>query len=700
MGPVSFSRLLSFPFLSWIFLSASYGQTGPAFCVVSAESPIVRSEGVAERVGDILLDCSGGRPGAVEEGNLSILPSAAVTNRLAANGTLDASLTINTGAGFQPSVAATPYAQGLAFNGIRFTIPATGKVTFRITNIRVNANQLGLSQRPIQALLAFNGLTDLAIQNNSPTIAVSGRGLRASFASRAIRCAGSPLPSTIDLPSLLAKGTFYTPARLTEGFPSAFQARDASATNGTRIVSRYSGFPAGAKLFVPDIVTGSSPQLVAVRVLNTDANGAGGAPITPGTFGADQNSVTEVPLFGGAGVAVYEIVSANPGVQESFSFPTFVGLGPVTEPAVASQQLSLGPLSAEATASSSAPVPRFVPVAPPSDCDRPEECEAQLVISGDALQFSGFAGGTAWNPRYIQIRNGNIAVTDMPWTVSVAYKTGSGWLMFAPQSGINNATVRFDVVMSNLTPGTYEATVTVDAGPQAGIRTLPVVARVSGLPEVPATPKPPETPTTPPPPPITVSSIGNAASPWPGAITPGSLATIKGTHFAGKSVAVTFDGLAATLLYTSESQLNLLVPAELGLKAKSQMVITVDGVSSAAQQVDLAPVAPAIFAGGILNENGTPNDVSSPARVGGFIAFWSTGLIPVAGQSTVTVTIHDRERLIPAYAGAAPGLPGVQQVNVLIPEDLPTMTTEVKVCGTSASGQQVCSLPLKLTIAR
>ena len=524
MGPVSFSRLLAFSLLSCIFHSASFSQTGPAFCVVSAESPIIRSEGIAERAGDIVLECTGGRPGAVEEGNLTVLPAAAVTNRVAADGTLDATLTINSGAGFQPSAPAIPYAQGVAFNGIRFTIPTTGRVTLRISNIRVNAHQLG-TQRPIQAQLAFNGLKDLAIQNNFPTIAVSDRGLRASFASRAIRCAGSALPSTLDLPSLMAKGTFYSPARVTESFPSAFQPRDAGATNGTRIVSRYSGFPAGARLFVPDIVSGSTSQLVALRVLNTDANGAGGAPITPGNFGAGQNSVTEVPLSGGVGVAVYEIVSANPGAQESFTFPTFVGLGPVTEPAIAKQELFLGPLSSDAMASYSAPVPRFAPVAPLSDCDRPEECEPQLVISGDPLQFSGFAGGTAWNPRYIQIRNGNLDVADMPWTVSVAYKTGSGWLMFAPQSGINNATVRFDVIMSNLTPGTYEATVTIDAGPYAGIRTLPVVARVSGLPEL---PKPPETPTTPPPPPITVSSIGNAASPWPGPITPGSLATIKG----------------------------------------------------------------------------------------------------------------------------------------------------------------------------
>jgi uncharacterized protein (TIGR03437 family) len=196
-----------------------------------------------------------------------------------------------------------------------------------------------------------------------------------------------------------------------------------------------------------------------------------------------------------------------------------------------------------------------------------------------------------------------------------------------------------------------------------------------------------------------VTSVGNAASPWPGAITPGSLATIKGTKFAGNTVTVTFDGLPATLLYTSDSQVNLVVPAELGAKIKAQMVVMVDGAASAPQTVDLAPVAPAIFADGIVNESGAANGVNSPARVGSIIAFWVTGLTPAVGQTSVTVKIHDREGLLPLYAGAAPGLQGVQQVNVAIPEDLPAMTTEVLVCATDAAGRKVCSLPLKLTLS-
>jgi uncharacterized protein (TIGR03437 family) len=48
---------------------------------------------------------------------------------------------------------------------------------------------------------------------------------------------------------------------------------------------------------------------------------------------------------------------------------------------------------------------------------------------------------------------------------------------------------------------------------------------------------------------------------------------------------------------------------------------------------------------------------------------------------------------MPAYAGPAPGIPGVQQVNVAIPSDLPAMQTYVFVC----SGE-ICSPATKIWI--
>jgi uncharacterized protein (TIGR03437 family) len=703
MGPLtpSGSRLVGLNLLLLPLLSVTYAQTGPLFCVASATAPIVRSEGVSERTGDILIECSGGTPGRTTEGNLTVILPVPVSNRLNADNTLDAMLLIDTGTGFQPAAAGIPHgSQGVAFNGVRFTVPPSGRVSLRVSNLRINVSQFGATQRPIQAQLAFNGLNTLSIQNNLPTVAVTDRGLLASFATRGIPCVGSPLPAVIDIPNLLAEKTFFTPTRVTEGFASAFQPREPAATNGTRIISRFSGFPPGARLFVPDIVSGSSAELLLARVLNTDANGAGGVPVSPGSFNVSSTSVSEVALANGAGIAVYEVISANPSVRESFEFATFLGYTPPNNEGtvVGTQQILLGPISNVGVADSNSPVPRFVPGAVPSDCTELNDCDApyfpKLFVSSPPLQFTGITGGTAWNPRYFIIRNENSAGSDMAWALTVNYKSGSGWLLVEPAFGIDNATVRVDVLMTRLTPGTYEAAITIDAGPFAGTRTLPVVAVVNALPTIPQ----PSAPAPPPAPTAVISSFGNAASPWPGALTPGSLATIKGSKLAGSQVRVTFDNLPATLLYTSDSQINLLVPAELGNKTSAQMVITVDGASSAPQTVQLAPIAPAIFSTGVLNQNNTANTSTTGARVGSVVQLFVTGLLPAAGQAVVTAKIHDREDLIPQYAGPAPALQGVQQVNVTIPEDLPAMTTEVLVCATSAAGQKVCSLPVKLTL--
>jgi len=83
----------------------------------------------------------------------------------------------------------------------------------------------------------------------------------------------------------------------------------------------------------------------------------------------------------------------------------------------------------------------------------------------------------------------------------------------------------------------------------------------------------------------------------------------------------------------------------------------------------LAAAAPGIF--GVLNQDGSVNSVNSPAPPNTIIQIFATGLATdggfqvTAGQSTAS----DKPlTVLPVlYAGGAPGLPGVQQVNATIP---------------------------------
>jgi uncharacterized protein (TIGR03437 family) len=113
--------------------------------------------------------------------------------------------------------------------------------------------------------------------------------------------------------------------------------------------------------------------------------------------------------------------------------------------------------------------------------------------------------------------------------------------------------------------------------------------------------------------------------------------------------------------------------------------------------VNLAAVNPGIFVPGILNQDYSVNSPASPARTGTFVQIFATGLLPSAGTAQVEAKLHDQIYTSLPYAGPAPGIPGVQQVNLLIPEGWPTMTTEVLVCA-SAGGVRACSPPVKISI--
>jgi uncharacterized protein (TIGR03437 family) len=163
--------------------------------------------------------------------------------------------------------------------------------------------------------------------------------------------------------------------------------------------------------------------------------------------------------------------------------------------------------------------------------------------------------------------------------------------------------------------------------------------------------------------------------------------------FDGKQRGATFDNVPAQLVYQNAKQLNVVVPAELGPRNTAQLIVTVDGNASLPKIVNLAEAAPGIFRGGLLNQDSSANQPDNPAVAGSVLQIFTTGLLPPEGGH-VEVKLHDVILTELEYAGAAPGIPGVQQVNVRIPDHLPTMTTEVLVC--SANGHKVCSAPVKI----
>jgi uncharacterized protein (TIGR03437 family) len=559
----------------------------------------------------------------------------------------------------------------------------------------------------------------MTLINNSVVVALPQPGLLTNGSSTQLQCVASPVPTTPTVTNFFAAGTFFESTRFTEGFASSFQPKGPLETAGTRFLVRYTNVPAGILLYVPNTVAGSdaaqptgggdlgvpqavgayvagSKTLVLSLVQGADATGNGGLP-GPIAF----NAVTQLPVANGFAYAVYEVLDSNPTVLESAQFPVFVGTASTGVGAgVANEAVTFAPISNDSTANSAAPIPRFLPIAPASDCQTVGDCGADyfpaMQVFAQPIVFTAIQGGLPLQPPgYIAVQNPNRGQSVLNWVASIKYQNGSDWLTLENPFGVNNGSVRVWAAPQKLAPGTYNASVIIDGG-SAGTQAVPVTLVVTALPPSttppPVTTPPVVTPTNNP----AVTTVTNGANSLAGPVVAGSLATINGSKFTGKSVAVMFDSKPAKILNSSDTQLTVLVPDGLGSESSAQVVVTVDGLSSSATTVPLAFAAPAICGRCILNPDFTVNNATSGAPVSGIVHIFTTGL-PESG-GTVLVKIHDRDNLVPVDWSADPDLPGLQVVDVAVPGDLPAMTTTALVCVLDASNNKTCSAPAPITL--
>ena len=686
---------------------AAWGQSAAGVnCRAAAVPAIVRVEGLSERVGDMVLNCTGGAPGATLRGELTLISfDGPVTNRLLANGALDIIVTANNGLGeaIVNTTALAAAANQVTLGGLQVVLSATGTVALRITNVRIAPPSA--TEQPVRVALASVAAGPIRTDAAPFTVGITQRGLLATYATTFL-CTQSRLPEVVNFGEFVRRGVRFASVRLTEGFAAAFERRGPQTDAGTRLLVRYAGFPAGARLFTPGVVVGSNGaaptsagdlglpvsggryfsgaggQLLLARVQNPEMTGAGGTPVfTPsGGVGAMEfDQLVEVPLVNGAGVAAFEVMDSAANLRESAQVPTFLILEQRPEAGTvrAGVSLNLGPLSNAATPSAIAPVPRFQEVAPPGDCSALGDCDAnlfpRLAVEAPELTYDVWIGSSG-QTRYIRVLNQGGGV--LAWTASVVYRNGAGWLRLDPESGLNNGTVRLDAVAgTGIAAGTYEAAVIIDAGPLAGTRQAMVrmVAREFTGPPASA-------------PVVTAVTHGSFDA---GPLVPGSLGTVFGQNLAGAVTRLTMDGVEGPILYAGSRQINFQVPAGLAGRVSAQLIVTVAGLQSTPRGVPLAAANPGLFPGGILNQDNSVNSAENPAEAGSVIQVYLTGL----GEAGATVRVHDRGFSEALYAGRAPGLIGVQQVNARIPADLQTITSDLVICaGTS------CSAPRRISV--
>jgi hypothetical protein len=353
--------------------TANAQQVAAFSCVGNAGvPPIVRAEGLSELVGDLVLNCNGGTPTAagapVPQANVQIFLNTNVTSRLTNDPWSEALLMID-----EPSAAAQRYCSvngGCAITGVGSALGSDGRLDgvdyddttgsvpnvyqgrqsgansivwlgvpidppgtnetriIRITNVRANANQLGVSSTliPTQIVMfiSVTGTTSVPINNPQQTVAFIQPGL--SFGTRNInatylQCVSwNKDASTDNTKNLASSQGLGTVLRYTEGFASAFKRRnvalpssitsDESATplaqnvpgaiyntesgfynptpnvvqgsanglaaagladHGTRLMARFANVPAGIVLYATlyPVLSSSTPAITAAASATT-----------------------------------------------------------------------------------------------------------------------------------------------------------------------------------------------------------------------------------------------------------------------------------------------------------------------------------------------------------------------------------------------------------------------------------------------
>lgn len=213
---------------------------------------------------------------------------------------------------------------------------------------------------------------------------------------------------------------------------------------------------------------------------------------------------------------------------------------------------------------------------------------------------------------------------------------------------------------------------------------------------------------------ITMGVLTNAASFASGGVAPGEIITIKGaslgpaqpsqfsldpdtgrvsTSLAGTRVF--FGNFAAPLLYTSATQVNAVVPYEIGGQSEVAIHVEYQGVSSSNTMLTVAEAAPGIFTlaatgsgpAAILNQDYTVNGPSNPARKGAYVSIYFTGggqTSPPGATGSITglalkylvqpisVTVGGAPATV-TFQGAAPTyIDGLSQLNIRVPDDAPS----------------------------
>jgi uncharacterized protein (TIGR03437 family) len=222
------------------------------------------------------------------------------------------------------------------------------------------------------------------------------------------------------------------------------------------------------------------------------------------------------------------------------------------------------------------------------------------------------------------------------------------------------------------------------------------------------------------------TGVVNAASsaPFTAGIAPGELLTLYGANLADSlviapgipfpatlgNVQVTINGTSAPIYYVAPTQISVIVPYEVNTAIAQVQVIT-DGNPSNTVTMFTNETSAGVFSvppgglgyGAVLHQNGQLVTTANPAQIGETVSVYLTGLGAVspaiadgaAGPVTtlslatgITADISGTTATV-TYAGLAPQLAGLYQMNITIPSGLTNGDNSLDIAGSDSYTSEV-----------
>ena len=504
----------------------------PLICSASAGAPaLVRTEGLAERVSDIVLTCRGGNSGAPPQvATMTLFFGTAVTSRqlTASCCGSEALVLINDLAG-GPVVGANviqgqPSGNSISFANVPVPVPgSSGTTTIRITNLRVNASALLAPGTSVQAFLSISG-APIPLVSSQFVVGITAPGSIFSLqtpqgqAVANLSFQSAPQNAALATNPFAAGGTLTHQIAFSAGFDGSFRKRNAAttlaaptatadqgtpgtdyhtesgfylsslpstgglntaglATQGTRLIARFNNVPAGVAIYVtttPLPNTGGT----AARLISTDSSGAGTytpvAAVTSIDSGGTAAGIAPVTITNGAGMAVWEIVDTD--TAQNFVFGV-VEAYQSSVPGVATVSGQVGPITPAFGGDNTSPVPRFSDTAGTAAA-----CTANPCLTAAPAAFSlNYQTGTA-RPGPFHIQLNTTVSPGLPYQATLT-TSQNGWISvanaFGATSGATPDSLTLTLTPEALTPGVYQATVVISSpSQQFQPVTIPVILTV------------------------------------------------------------------------------------------------------------------------------------------------------------------------------------------------------------------------------